>query len=163
MLLNVTVVGDRELVARLDAMPGAVQKALALKIKQLALKMEAKVKTEKLNGQVLNRITGRLARSISNGVDSTVDHVIGRVYSSGDVKYARPHEFGFQGEVEVPEHERHVVFGREVNPFTVGPYTMRMNLPERSFLRSSLKDMTPEISKGMKDAVIGAIRKQVSG
>jgi hypothetical protein len=71
VLMNVTLVGDKELIARLQKMPGAVQAALKIKVTQLALQLENYVKTRKLNGQVLNRITGRLARSIANKVTAT--------------------------------------------------------------------------------------------
>lgn len=165
MLLNVTLVGDRELIARLDRMPGAVQAALRLKVMELALKLENYVKTQKLNGQVLNRITGRLARSIANKVTSSAKEVFARVFSSGDVKYAGIHEFGGTTAPHIIEPKKAsvlafaganggMVFARRVNH-------PGSKMPERSFLRSSLRDMSTEISLGMKTAVVHAVQKSV--
>lgn len=167
MIVNVTVVGDKALIARLKEMPRAVNEALYLKVMTLALKLEKLVKTGKLNGQVLNRITGALARSIHNVVDRDLSSVIGRVFSSGDVKYAGIHEYGGRTPAHVIEPKKasvlafmgkggSMVFARKVNH-------PGSKMPERSFLRSSLSDMSTEISTGMKTAVVNAVRKQVKG
>lgn len=163
MIVNITVEGDAALIGRLLAMPPVVQRALEIKVKTLALKLEALVKTGKLNGQVLNRVTGALSRSIHHKVDVLANGVIGRVFSSGDVKYAGIHEFGFRGVVDVKAHVRSMAFGKETQPFTVGAYQRQVNAPERSFLRSSLHDMSVEISTGMKTAVVEAVMRQVKG
>lgn len=167
MLLNVTLVGDKELIARLQKMPGAVQAALHIKVTQLALKLEKYIKTQKLNGRVLNRISGRLARSISNKVMMSAHEVIARVFSSGDVPYAAIHEFGGKTQPHIIEPKKAsvlafaggdggMVFARRVNhPGSV--------MPERSFMRSSLRDMSTEISLGMKTAVVRSIQKSVDG
>jgi hypothetical protein len=48
----------------------------------------------------------------------------------------------------VPAHQRMVTmaFGKRITPrvTTVRAHMVRMNLPQRSFLRSSLRDMAPE-------------------
>lgn len=162
MLLNVTLTGDRELIARLEKMPAAVQAALALKVTALALKLEAWVKTKKLNGQVLNRITGRLARSIANKVTTSSDAVIAKIFSSGDVKYAGIHEFGGKTmpHVIVPKKAQALHFGGKFYAKVNHPGS---NMPVRSFLRSSLREMSTEISLGMKEAVVRAAQKSVDG
>ena len=93
-MLSVTVVGDKELIARFDAMPAKLHAALLRKVYELALKLEAKVKNDKLSGQVLNHKSGNLWRSIQNKVTDSATSVVGQVYSAGDVKYAAIHEFG---------------------------------------------------------------------
>jgi hypothetical protein len=64
---------------------------------------------------------------------------------STPVKYARPHEYGFHGTVDVREHMRTIkqAFGRPIEPGRGhgSAHSMKMNLPERSFLRSALMDM----------------------
>lgn len=162
MIVNITISGDRELVARLDRMPTAVHLALKIKITQLALRLEKWVKTRKLNGQVLNRITGRLARSIGNKVTAGANWVLASVFSSGDVKYAGIHEFGGKTapHLIVPKKAKALAFG--------GGFFAKVNhpgskMPERSFLRSSLRDMSSQISLGMKEAVVKACQKTVSG
>lgn len=167
MIVTATLVGDKALVARLGAMPQAVRQALQKKVTILALKLENKVKTEKLNGQVLNRISGRLARSIAYKVDVTDTSVYGRVFSSGDVKYAAIHEYGgtTAPHLILPKKAKALAFinsgGDQVFAQKVNHPGSRM--PERSYLRSSLKEMSSEISLGMKEAVIGTIRKGVQG
>lgn len=167
MLMNVTLVGDKELIARLQKMPGAVQAALKIKVTQLALQLENYVKTRKLNGQVLNRISGRLARSIANKVFATANEVIARVFSSGDVKYAGIHEFGGKTSPHIIEPKKAsvlafagaggaMVFARRVNH-------PGSKMPERSYLRSSLREMSTQISMGMKEAVVRAAQKSVEG
>lgn len=167
MIVNVTVQGDKELIARFERMSPVVNQALYAKVLTLALKLEKLVKTGKLNGQVLNRITGALARSIHNKVDRAAQSVFGRVYSSGDVKYAGIHEYGGKTSPHVIEPKKAsvlafmgkgggMIFARKVNH-------PGSKMPERSFLRSSLADMSAEISLGMKTAVVDAIRKQVKG
>jgi phage gpG-like protein len=167
MLLNVTLTGDRELMAKLDRMPLAVHQSLKLKITMLTLKLEKHVKTNKLNGQVLNRISGRLARSIASKVVDTPEAIVGSVFSSGDVKYAAIHEFGGQTapHLIVPKKAQMLAFmgksGNQVFARQVNHPGSKM--PERSFLRSALNDMSGEIQRGMKQAVIqgaqGAIKK----
>lgn len=167
MLVNVTVVGDTQLIARFKDMPRAVNQALYVKVLSLSLKLENMVKTGKLNGQVLNRITGALARSIHSNVDRTAVSVFGRVYSSGDVKYAGIHEYGGQTAPHIiePKKARALAFmGKGGNQV----FARRVNhpgskMPERSFLRSSLHDMSTEISLGMKEAVVRAIKQEVKG
>lgn len=166
MLVEISLVGDKELIARLDKMPLAIRQALELKITSLALRLEKLVKTGKLNGQVLNRISGRLARSINNKVTVTANSVFAKVFSSGDVKYAGIHEYGGQTAPHVIEPKKAnvlafagaggMVFAKRVNH-------PGSKMPQRSFMRSALKDMSVEISTGMKKAVVDAANKAVKG
>lgn len=167
MIVTATLVGDKELVSRLDSLPRAVQQALKRKVTILALKLERKVKNDKLNGQVLNRISGRLARSIAYKVDVTDNSVYGRVFSSGDVKYAAIHEYGgtTAPHLILPKKAKALAFlsstGQQVFAQKVNHPGSKM--PERSFLRSSLREMSSEISTEMKKTVIDTVRKGVQG
>jgi phage gpG-like protein len=165
MILNATLVGDRELITRLGGMPKAVQQALLRKVTILSLKLENRVKTQKLNGQVLNRITGRLARSIAHKVVATEHSVYGSVFSSGDVKYAAIHEYGgtTAPHLILPKKAKALAFlnsgGEQV--FAAKVNHPGSKIPERSFLRSSLKDMSSEISLEMKRTVVAAVTSGV--
>src|SRR6185437_10790306 len=57
MRLNVTMVGDRELIARLSEMQARLRAALVKKVTSLSLRLETKVKG-KLSGEVLHVRTG---------------------------------------------------------------------------------------------------------
>jgi len=164
MAFNIQIVGDREVIARFAAMPEGVRQALKNKVTVLAYKLQAKVVSEKLSGQVLNRVTGKLARSIHNVIDDEGLKVTGKVASSGDVKYAARHEFGFTGTESIKAHTRTITqaFGEqlsEAKQVAVRAYSRQAKTPERSFLRSSLDDMREEIIKGLTDAVQKAIKE----
>lgn len=158
-MFSATLVGDRELIARLDAMPDGVRDELKKKISQLAIQLQAHVVRDKLSGQVLRVRTGALRRSIQQMVEDEGTAIYGRIYSTGDVKYAAAHEFGFSGQETVRAHTRDTVFGRKVEPFTVASFTRNMNIPARSFMRSSLDDMAEQLRSGMRQAVVDGMRK----
>ncbi len=110
----------------------------------LVIKLQRNVVRDKLSGQVLNVRTGTLRRSIGQAVSDVGAKIVGFV--STNVKYAPPHEYGFRGTVNVRAHLREVkeAFGKRLKtPVTasVGAYSRTVNLPERSFLRSALREM----------------------
>ena len=162
-MITVEVFGDKQLIARLTAMPDNIRSALVRKVRALALMLEAKVKGEKLSGQVLNVVTGALRRSISNEVTTGSNSVTAEVYSSGDVKYAAIHEYGGT----IPAHEvvatkaqaLHFVIGAK-DVFAKRVQIPDVKMPERSFLRSSLDEMRDEIVEGMKEAVLEGAHKK---
>lgn len=160
-MLSISLQGDKELIGRLDAMPGKLQAALLQKVTYLALQLEAKVK-QKLTNDVLQVRTGNLRRSIANSVSQSANSVIGKVFSSGDVKYAAIQEFGGQTKAHVIE----AVNGKSL-AFMIGGkqvFVKRVNhpgskIPERSFLRSSLSDMRDDITTGLHETVMETLRK----
>ena len=160
-MLTVTLAGDRELIERLESMPTTVREALDRKVSELALRLEAKVKG-KLSGEVLQVRTGALRRSIAGDVTHTAASVTGRVYSSGDVKYAGIHEFGGTTKAHVIEalNGKALAFKAGGKPV----FAKRVNhpgskVPERSYLRSSLTEMRDEIVEGLRQTVADSIRK----
>lgn len=165
-ILNITITGDAKLISSLGRLPSAINEALYRKILTLALKMERNVKVGKLNGQVLNRITGALSRSIQHEVIRSQSSVLGKVFSSGDVKYAAIHEYGgtTAPHIIVPKKASVLAFAGAGGGMV---YTRKVNhpgskMPERSFLRSTLTEMSTEISLGMKEAVVQTIQRNVS-
>ena len=56
------------------------------------------------------------------------------------MRYAGVHEFGYSGTVTVPAHTRSGAFGKPTKPYTVGPYSRRMNIPARPFVKPTLRD-----------------------
>ena len=143
----------------LAGIPPQVMTALRDKMKILTINLQHHVVADKLQGQVLHHRTGALGRSIQTEVTESGEQVTGKVFSSGDVKYAAVHEYGFDGVVNVKPSIRTMVFGREVAPFTVAGYSYHMHMPERSFLRSSLADQAEEIVAGIQKAAIFGARQ----
>ena len=82
MNLNVTLTGDTEVIAKFNAMPEKVHRALVQEVTKLALDLQRHVVVDKLSGQVLNKITGRLQSSIQYDVTDSGSSVIGRVYAN---------------------------------------------------------------------------------
>lgn len=141
-MFNVSLQGDVQLVAALEAMPGSVRAALAKTVERLAIGLRAHIVGDKLDGQVLNKISGDLVRSIQEEAPIIEgDSVIGLVYSSGDVKYAGVHEYG-----------------RTVQRVSSLGKTFSVTYPVRSFLRSSLADQRDMIAEQLQRAVIDGMR-----
>lgn len=149
-------VDDRAVRAWFDKMPAAIQKRLEQTVYTLAEKLRSHIVRDKLLGQVLNRRTGRLGQSIQQRVETAANGATGIVYSSGDVPYAAIHEFGGHTAAHVIEARNakalafemagKMVFAKRVNH-------PGSNMPERSFMRSSLADMKDEIIERMTQAV----------
>lgn len=142
-MIELYVSGQAEVMGRLQRLSARLPAEMKVGMERLTVKLQNSVKSDKLSGQVLKVRTGRLRNSIARDVMADGATVTGMV--STPVVYARPHEYGFEGTVTVREHMRTVkqAFGRSIAPreVTVRQHDMRMNLPERSFLRSALADL----------------------
>lgn len=161
MSLDVRFIGDQNVVANLKGMGPKVVAAGTRSITRSTLKVLARAKV-KVSGEVLKNRTGTLRRAINSRVVSTGSGVVGTVGIK--LRYAAAHEFGCQKTVSVPAHLRmmNVAWGRPVaNPhkINVSAHKMKMNLPERSFLRSSLKDLRSDIVADLRDSVAKAVRE----
>jgi phage gpG-like protein len=159
-MLTAYVVGDREVIARLEALGPEISRSLSRAVTKLGLDLQRHVQARKLTGQALRVRTGTLRSSINfSGVQQTATAITGSVGTK--VKYAGVHEFGFAGTVNVRAHLRHVkqVFGRPIAATqNVRAHSRRVNLPERSFLRAALREMEPQIKAGLEHALQEALR-----
>jgi phage gpG-like protein len=149
-------IDDSRVQARLKAMPAKLLNALSRKTTVLRLQLEAKVKG-KLSGDVLNVRSGALRRSIFSDQSETPTSVEGRVASSADVKYGRIHEFGGKTAAHdiLPKKAQALAFamgGKTV--FAKVVHHPGSHIPERSFMRSSLKEMREQIVDGYKAAAL---------
>ena len=136
-----------------DTIPN-IQSGVQKEIMRLALKMTGKV-MGKLSGDVLRVRTGRLRRSIHPEWDSRQGYSGATVGTN--VEYAAIHEYGFSGSVQVKSFQREMTkaFGKPISPtqVTVRAHTRNVNMPERSFLRSTLREMKSEIEEGLQKAI----------
>lgn len=151
------VFGGTETVAKIDRLKGVARSKVKQTVVALVLLLMIKVKGEKLSGQVLKVRTGRLRRSINYRIDEKSTSIFGVVGTT--VKYGKTHELGFHGTVTVKEHLRTIkqAWGK---PLREGPrkvlvrqFTKRVDFPERSFLRSSLKELEPKAKKDLLAAL----------
>ena len=155
-MITAKLVGSEKLVRRVEFMPQRLHDELKRYIKAFTLQLTAKVKADKLSGQVLNVRTGRLRRSIHPEVIESPGRITGIVGTN--VVYAGRHEFG--GTVQVKEHLRTIkqAWGRPLKePKTITVKAHNVNVKERSFLRSSLKEMEDQFYQGVDSAVRRAL------
>jgi|SRR5665213_2156514 len=137
---------DTAVKAWLTAMPVKVHGKLLNAVDKLTVLLQRKTVMEKLSGQVLNFHTHKLQKSIQRNIKDSSTAVIGSVFSVKSVApYAAIHEFG-----DVFERAVTMAWGRKVKD----PKKFTFHYPERSFLRSSLREMEPRIVSDMKQAVI---------
>ena len=131
--------------AALDGLPPQVIEAVAKKVRALAENLRHHIVADKLQGQVLRHRSGALGRSIQTETTTSGATTTGEVFSAGDVKYAAIHEFGFHGVESCVS-----VLGN--------PFTRNVNMPERSFMRSSLADHAEIIVAGIREAATAGAR-----
>lgn len=142
------VTGDAEVAARFrqasDKMSLEVYKA----VYELSRDLVRDIQNKKLAGQVLKRKSGRLSRSVHEAVTREESKSVGVV--STNVEYAPIHEFG--GTINHPGGTAYFFdpkagalrFIPNASPFAAhAPRTKphQITMPERSFMRSALRDM----------------------
>ena len=161
-MLSVKIVGTDRVAERFRHMPEAVRVALLKKVTTLTLLLEAHVKRDKLSGQVLNTVSGRLKRSIQGEVRDDGYRITGSVFSAGDVPYAGIHEFGGR----TSPHDIFPVKAQALSFMMNGKRVFAKHvrhpgslMPERSYLRSALSDMKTQITEEMTTAVREAVKR----
>jgi hypothetical protein len=158
-VISACVIGDGQALERLHALPEAVNSRLLRTISQLGIELQSNVQQDKLSGQVLRSRTGSLRSSIGLRVDQSDGAFSASVFT--DSRYAGVQEYGFAGTVSVRASLRRIraAFGGPIAEKTISvkAYDRRMDLPERSFLRSALEDLTPAIRDGVAAALAGAV------
>lgn len=161
-MINIVLTGDRELIAQIDRMPSEVRVMLRQKVRALAIRLKTKIQRDKLSGQLLNVVTGALRRSITDQVHEDTHSVIGEVFSAGDVKYARIHEFGGRTKAHIIEPRKAGALAFMIGGKMI--FARRVHHPgsqmrERRFMRDSLHEMAPVIERELKEAVVQGLLK----
>lgn len=159
MRATVRITGIPDTQAKLRALRPALKRNLVAEIKRQAFALQALV-VEKLSGVVLRVRTGTLRRSITTQVRDTgtgVEALVGT-----NVEYARIHEFG--GTIHIPEITpvtakalRFEMAGATV--FAARTQAHDVHIPERSYLRSSLRDRQAAILAGIRAAIVTSLRE----
>ena len=160
-MLKMEFIGGDVLAAVLCSYGGKVQTAIVQSIGRSALRLQSEVMDNRLSGQVLNIRTGNLHRSIHQQVTSSGGLVVGEVNTN--VRYGVAHEYGFAGTVNVKASMRQIrqAFGRPLKSpryVQIRAHTRNVKLPERSFLRSALRDMKPDIEANLQKSIERALR-----
>lgn len=159
-MINAKITGGEHLGKTFRDSIQNVQSGVQKEIMRLALKMTGKV-MGKLSGEVLRVRTGRLRRSIHPEWDFKPGYAGATVGTN--VEYAAIHEYGFKGSVQVKSFQREMTmaFGKPIAPRSVliKSHARNINMPERSFLRSTLTEMTAEIKESLPNAVMKELDK----
>lgn len=125
--------------------PQMAMQRLVKILTKIGIDLSGWVQQQKLQGQVLHHRTGWLSSHVhpqTKQQGMSVTTTVG--IDKNAVPYAAIHEFGFTGQENVRAHQRTIsmAFGRPIEATTieVGAFTRTMHMPERSYLRSSLRD-----------------------
>lgn len=152
-MIKVWIIGGDELVAKLEAKNGRVLSVVKDVLYDHSVKLQRTVKERKLSGQVLKVRTGTLRRSINIGPLEESGSVLSRSVGT-NVEYAAIHEFG--GPVDIPAQLRLIkkAFGRSLKyPVWVNYKARKFTMPERSFLRSALREHEKEFAADLEHSV----------
>ena len=159
-MISGSIVGDKEVIARLKAMPDKVFDAVALTVYQLGVQLQKRVVTGYLSGPRpyhLGRVTGRLASSITGGMDSRsrfeCNGNVATSYVGTNVKY------GIYWEIGIRAHHVFPVNKKALHFFYNGGEYFRKSVyipsqPARSFLKPALADMKPLIIAEIQKTVL---------
>lgn len=165
-MIKGSIKGPAEVNIKLQRIGERVPQEVRASIGVLVLKVARLVK-QKLSGPVLSARTGNLRNSIDRGIGvvETDGGVVGVVGLGGAdlkvAKYGAIHEFGGTIRAHVVHAKKaqalRFMMGGKVT-FAKSVQIPSIKMPERSFLRSSLKEMEPAIRSGIEAAVNKAIR-----
>lgn len=157
-MIRAFLIGEEAAIAKLTSMPDPILARVRAAVERLSIKLQRLVIADKLSGQVLHVRTGTLRRSITERVTQAGGSVTGIVGTN--VKYAHIQEYGGKTSPHVIEAKRAkalafpgsgpgakdgLIFRRSVNH-------PGSRMPERSFLRASLRDMRDEIKQEITNA-----------
>jgi phage gpG-like protein len=151
--------GLDETSARFDALPAGLGAALAAKAAELSAALADRVRNDKLMGAVLNARSGALRDSIGAEVLADGDGVFATVGSFGDVKYAAIQEYGGKTAAHeiLPAKTQALAFvAGGAQRFARKIEHPGSRIPERSYLRSSLEEMSDEIASSLAEATAEA-------
>ncbi|HLJ52131.1 MAG TPA: hypothetical protein VKT24_02025 [Rhizomicrobium sp.] len=154
-MIQVTISADA--LGRLGALPQDLASRLAAVVATLAQRLYDRVE-ENLSGAVLQRRSGRLASSIVQQIDGLSASV---GFDPAAVPYGAAQEFGadIRAHLIAAKNARalsFVVAGKRV--FARRVMFPGAHLPERSFLRSALADLAPEIGAAIAATVAETVQ-----
>jgi phage gpG-like protein len=159
-MIAMEIVGADAVMQRFIAAPGKVRAAAKSTLDVWAAQLAAYIKSDKLSGSPLNRRSGTLSRSIFPRGGESSQGVWGGAGGGAGVPYAKIHEFGGL----IPAHEvvarnaQALCFSADgIKRFAKSVHIPDVQMPERSYMRSSLREKAPEGIAELRQAVLAAI------
>lgn len=118
-------------------------------LQALGFALVGKIQKEYLSGQRLHQRTGRLSGSIHEETDDVAGAIVTTVGTN--VEYARPHEYGFRGPVDIKAHMREIkqAWGKPITPrqVHVRGHQRKVDITEKRFMRDALAEFKPTVEK----------------
>lgn len=163
MSIGIEFTGREAVLARLGEAPAKIRAAAKSSLDIWATELAGYIKAEKLSGQVLNRRSGALSRSVYPAkAEESADTISAGARAGSDVPYAKLHEYGMQRNIVVSAYHRMqtMAWGKPMaspREVLVNQHSSYINAPERSYMRSSLREQAPEGINELRAAVREAI------
>jgi phage gpG-like protein len=157
-MITAEIIGDREVIARIEGFNPKLRAELLASTKVLNILLLRSVK-EKLSGPVLRNRSDHLRASIHGEVTESEARIEAK--TGTNVEYAHIHEYGGMTKPHVikPRNALALHFymgGKEM--FLKSVNHPGSHIPERSYLRSSLKELIPEIYAEYDRAIARALK-----
>jgi hypothetical protein len=160
--LYVDVLGDRNLLRNLDQMPDVVRAILLDKVEQWTATLEDDVRENIISR--LKEQSGKLLEGLDSEVIDQKNRIEGRVFIHG-VPYARPQEEGATvgPHMIYPNKGKVLAFigGTGNKIFATRVSHPGGHIPAHHFMKDAFRQRGPEISRGIKNAVIQGIRAKM--
>ena len=161
-MINYTISGVTGFTETVMRLTDNIRAELKSEMEYIIADLTAGVVANKLSGQVLNRVSGKLAAGVSGRVDEVAGGPITGMTFVNGVPYAAIQEYGgTTGPHEIlPNVAKALVF--EIPGglrFAARVEHPGSKMPERSYLRSELHDMSAQILQSLQDAVQRGVTK----
>lgn len=145
--VTVRVDGDKKLVAQFGRVTAEARARVKRTVQLLGVMLVEHIQKTKLRGQRLNQRTGRLIMSVHEETEDSGPIISSTVGTN--VKYARPHEFGFSGSVMMRAHMRMIkqAWGKPISPreVLVRAHPRKIDITEKRMFRDSLDEFRPKV------------------
>jgi phage gpG-like protein len=158
-MITAQIIGAEAVIAKLGAVPDRVVTLVRAAVEGQAIALTRYVKESKLSGQVLRNRSGLLRASISYALMIADQGLTAQVGTN--VAYAAIHEYGGQTRAHVIEAKKAKALAFQMGGETIIRKLVHhpgSKMPERSFLRSSLRESRDRIIAAIERAVAQGIK-----
>jgi phage gpG-like protein len=158
-MIRTTIVGAEAVIHRLEEVPPRVLGLVRQAVEAEAINLVRDVKENKLTGQALKTRTGTLRRSINYALtvqDQGLTATVGT-----NLVYAAIHEYGGVTRAHVIQARNKKALAFQMGGQTIMRKSVQhpgSKMPERSFLRASLRDNEARIKANIAAAVAQGVK-----
>jgi phage gpG-like protein len=170
-MMTGTIVGDRELVAALNAAGPKVKAAIDAEVQKLGYALQLRVQSDWLRGPRPTRlgvVTGRLLRSITQGAGDSRSRFVSTAttayaYVGTNVEYGAPWEYGFQRKIGAGSRGGpRTLMGKALQTYIAKHPPGVKNVGARPFLAPALEEFKPialrELTAAANNAMAAALK-----